>query len=411
MVKRFHLFGLGAAGSLLLLSPAASASDSMNPALSRLVLDHRCNATNVGDGSFAGYVAGISSGKPNNLGQFNDGSDRALYFNSTGRDSCVPDNVAFKRLMSQWGFALAPTAMHPARTTGYGGFHFSIEATYTNINSDADYWKLGTEGPRDPSSNRASAINASPPGVISTYSARVRKSFGFGLEVGGQVGFMPSTTILTGGADVRMAILEGFRTGALGYFPDIAVGAGVRTITGTPEFQLTTVGLDVQLSKPFTIASQSILTPWVGYQYLWIFGDSGLVDTTPATDAVGYCHYAGTNSPGNADTTKKSGSNQIYDGQPVCAGGSPLDFNNNVVFDNARLERQRLMFGLSYRYEIVEFGAEFITDLVSPSDAQVGGDSTQVPTGPGTSKTVTDKQALAGEPRQWTLVLNLGAAF
>jgi hypothetical protein len=95
----------------------------------------------------------------------------------------------------------------------------------------------------------------------------------------------------------------------------------------------------------------------------------------------------------------------------VCAGGSPLDFNNNVVFDNARLERQRIMFGLSYRYEIVEFGAEFITDLVSPSDAQVGGDSTQVPTGPGTSKTVTDKQALAGEPRQWTLVLNLGAAF
>jgi hypothetical protein len=383
----------------------------MNPALSRLVLDHRCNATNVGDGSFSGYVTGISSGKPNNLGQFNDGPDRALYFNSTGRDSCVPDNVAFKRLMSQWGFALAPTAMHPARTTGYGGFHFSIEATYTNINNDADYWKLGTEGPRDPSSNRASAINASPPGVISTYSARVRKSFGFGLEVGGQVGFMPSTTILTGGADVRMAILEGFRTGVLGYFPDIAVGAGVRTITGTPEFQLTTVGLDVQLSKPFTIASQSVLTPWVGYQYLWIFGDSGLMDTTPATDAVGYCHYAGTNSPGNADVSKKSGSNQIYDGQPVCAGGSPLDFNNNVVFDNARLERQRIMFGLSYRYEIVEFGAEFITDLVSPSDAQVGGDSTQVPTGPGTSKTVTDKQALAGEPRQWTLVLNLGAAF
>jgi len=409
VVKRFHLFGLGAAGSLLLLSPAASASDSMNPALSRLVLDHRCNATNVGDGSYQAYVANL--GKPDNIGQFNDGPDRALYFNSTGRDSCVPDNVAFKRLMNQWGFALAPTAMHPARTTGYGGFHFSIEATYTSINNGADYWKLGTEGPRDQSSNKASEINANPPGVISTYSARVRKSFGFGLEVGGQVGFMPSTTILTGGADVRMAIIEGFRTGALGYFPDIAVGAGVRTITGTPEFQLTTVGLDVQLSKPFTIASQSVLTPWVGYQYLWIFGDSGLVDTTPATDAVGYCRYAGTNSPGNADPTKKSGSNQIYDGQPVCAGGSPLDFNNNVVFDNARLERQRIMFGLSYRYEIVEFGAEFITDLVSPSDAQVGGDSTQVPTGPGTSKTVTDKQALAGEPRQWTLVLNLGAAF
>jgi hypothetical protein len=377
-----------------------------------LVLDHRCNAINIGGtGGYQDYVRGITSGQPNNLGQFNTGSDRQAYFQNTGRDSCVPDNVRWKQLVNQWGFALAPTAMHSARTTGFGGFEFALEATYTKIDDGADYWKLGTEGPRDPSSNKASAINSSPPGVISTYSVRARKSFGFGLEVATQVGFMPGTTILNGGADVRMALLEGFRTGLLGILPDVAVGGGVRTITGTPEFQLTTVGLDVQISKPLTIGSQSVLTPWIGYQYLWIFGDSGLIDTTPATDPVGYCRYTGANVPGNPDKAKQSGQTQIYDGQPVCAGGSPVDFNNNVVFDPARLERQRLMFGVSYRYEMLEFGGEFITDIVAPSDAQVGNNTFTVPTGPGTSKVVSDSDALKGVPRQWTLVLQLGAMF
>ncbi len=382
MVKPSYLFGLGAAVGLLLAPAVASASESLNPALGRLVLDHRCNTQGLDGGSSAAYM----SGHPESVGRFNDlAADRAAYTSATGRDSCTPDNAAFKKLIAQWGFALAPSAMHTARTVGFGGFHFSIEAVYTKIDDGADYWKLGTQGPRDPNSNRASIINSSPPGIIQTYSVRVRKAFGFGLEVSTQVGYVPSTTILTGGADVRMSLLEGFRTGLGGILPDVAVGGGVRTITGTEEFQLTTVGLDVQISKPLPLASQSVLSPWIGYQYLWIFGDSGLIDTTPATDPVGYCQSSGSNVPGNADPDprKKSPSGvQVYDGQPVCAkGGSPIDFNNNVVFTPARLERQRLMFGLDYRYEMVSIGAEFITDLVSPADAQTGSSTISVPQG------------------------------
>jgi hypothetical protein len=414
LVKPSHLLGLGAAVGLLLASAAASASNSLNPALSRLVLDHRCNASNVGgSGTFTDYVAAVANSQNVNVGRFNDNpADRAAYSSATGRDSCFPDSAAFKRLMNQWGFVLAPTAMHSARTTGFGGFHFSLEAVYSKINGDADYWKLGSQGARDPSSNAASAYNKSPPGMIQQYSARVRKSFGFGLELATTVGFVPSSTLLTGGADARMSLLEGFRTGFLGILPDLAVGAGVRTITGTPEFQLTTVGLDVQISKPLAIASQSVLTPWIGYQYLWIFADSGLIDTTPATDPLGYCRYAGQNVPGGP----KDPSRPTADGQPVCAGGSPIDFNNNIVLQNARLERQRMMFGLNYRYEMVSLGAQFITDIVSPADAQTGSSTITVPVpnrpaGSTATKTMTDKDVLSGEPRQWSLVLEVGAMF
>src|SRR6185503_4682215 len=174
-----------------------------------------------------------------------------------------------------------------------------------------------------------SVSNSSPQPILQLYSLKFRKGFGFGLELTGVVGFMPKTSILSGGADVRMSLLEGFRTGVGGILPDLAVGGGVRTITGTSQFQLTVVGIDGQLSKPLPIADSSIITPWIGYQYLFIFGDSGLVDLTPGTDALGYCNYTGQNIPGNADPDKSVNNVPTYDGQPVCDGGSPLDFNNN----------------------------------------------------------------------------------
>jgi hypothetical protein len=420
VVRPIHLLGLGAATGLLLCPAIASADTALNPALSRLVLDHRCNAAGVGgNGNDEAYMqSGVTE-----VGRYQDQGTipgQGTYLDTTGRSSCAPNHVAFKQLMAQWGFALAPAAMHTARTTGFGGFHFSLEAMYTKIDNDSSYWKLGTQGPRDPTSNKASIFNSSPPSMIQMYSIRVRKSFGFGLELATQVGYVPSSTILSGGADVRMALLEGFRTGFLGILPDVAVGGGVRTITGTPEFQLTTVGLDVQLSKPIALASQSVLSPWIGYQYLWIFGDSGLIDTTPATDPVGYCQFTGTNVPGNPDPQPMKnpmGGDHVYDGQPVCAGtnggrnSSPLDFNNNVVFNNARLERQRGMVGLSYRYEMVALGMAFITDLVDPADAQVGNDVMDMPTGNGPPKPVTDADAMKGVKRQWSLVFEVGAMF
>ena len=357
-------------GAALTFSSTLQA-EPMDPALERLVLDPRCRTE---------------------TGAFNDDpATLAALQQATGRSWCSGDHQAFKRLINQFGFAFAPSAMHSARTTGFGGFHLSIEASYTKIDNGADYWKKGTQGSVDPSTNRASVVNSDPSSFLSIYSLKARKSFGFGLELTGAVGFMPETTILTGGGHVRLSLLEGFRSGVPGILPDIAVGGGVRTVTGTPQFQLTTVGLDAQISKPLPIADSSIITPWVGYQYVWIFGDSGLVDLTPGTDAIDYCNYGGANLPSNPDPNKTK-----YDGQPVCNGGSPLDFNNNVVFKKARLERQRLLFGFSYRYEMVMVGAQFATDIVDPADAQ---------------NSEADTDDLKGEDRQWTITLEAGAMF
>jgi len=356
--------------SLTVISKRAEA-EPMDPALERLVRNPACHQV---------ATAG--------------GSAQVGAWNSMAGE-CLADDTAFKRLVNQYGFALAPLSMHSARTTGYGGYELSLEGSFTSLDSNSTYMQQGTRGPIDPSTNRASINNKSPDSHAQVYYARMRKGFPFGLELAGLLGYMSHTSFMIIGADVRMSLLEGFRNGVFGVLPDLAVGGGVRTITGTPQLQLTTVAADVKLSKTFTIADSSSFTPYAGWQMLWIFGDSGLIDTTPNTDPVRQCGYIGPNIPGTPGTPMPgaNGENRAYDGQPVCSGGTPLDFNNTFVFDAVRLKRQRLVVGGQYRYEMVFVGVQYLTDLVDPAAAN-GGD-----------------RDLKGMPKQYTLAFNVGAIF
>ena len=318
-----------------------------------------------------------------------------------GAAPCVFDDAAFKRIISEYGFAFAPLAMYPARTTGFGGFQFSVQGSFTSIDSGADYWKNGTQGPKDPNTGQYSVTNVSPDSWLQVYNLNVRKGLPFGFELGVNIGYMVHTSMMSGGADVRWSLLEGFRTGILGILPDISIGSGVRTVTGTSQFQLTIASGDGMISKPIPIADSSILTPYIGYQFIRIFGDSGVIDPTPSTDALGYCNYQGQKVPGGfaGDDPAKPPAGG-YNGQPVCGdgtgrNGSPDDLNNSKVFQKTRITRHRIIAGISYRYEMILIGGQFITDLVDP----------------GSSNSGAEAQALASTPRQTTLAVQVGAVF
>lgn len=304
---------------------------------------------------------------------------------------CVPDNAAFHRLGAQYGFAFAPSAMHSARTTGVGGWHVAIEAAYTGIDDGADYWKKGSRGSATLAEGNPS--NANPAGVLQLYSVKLRKGLGYGFEVTGQTGFMAQTSLWNAGIDLRISLFEGFRKGIPGYIPDLAVGGGVRTITGTQHFQLTIASVDAQLSKPIPIADAVVVTPWVGYQHLFTFIDSNVVDLTPATNQEDLCQPVGQAVPGLVDAKNAD----EYSGKVVCAHQGPrADFSNNRAFKSAQIHRDRLLIGANVRHERLMFGTQLIMDLLKPEDSQ-------------TSK--SDKSDLIGMPRQWTLVLDAGLMF
>lgn len=304
---------------------------------------------------------------------------------TAGMGLCVPDDLAFKRLVNQFGMAIAPAAAYTAQTTGFGGFEILAELTITKIDNQADFMQRGTRGTVDPTLGQGSPRNSAPSSALPLYSLRLRKGFGFGFEVGTTFGILGDTSLISGGADVRLSLLEGFRGGAMDYIPDLAATGSVRTITGTSQLQLTVASVEGTVSKPITIAESGELTPFLGYQYLWIFGDSGIIDFTPLTDPQQHCGYIGPNIPGQPEPPNSTG----RDGSPLCVGGSADDFNNNRTFGAARIQRHRLNLGLTYRYEILVVGGQFSFDLGSP----------------------TGDEDLANQMKQWAMTFQAGALF
>ena len=115
------------------------------------------------------------------------------------------------------------------------------------------YWHLGTQGAQDPNTKQYSTINNAPDSLLQIYAIKARKGLPLGFEIAGSLGTIANTSLWVSGGDIRWSLMEGFRTGALGILPDISVGGGVRTLTGTSRFYLTTVGIDVKMSKPITL--------------------------------------------------------------------------------------------------------------------------------------------------------------
>lgn len=379
------------AGSMLV--PEVARADSMDPALARLTLDDNCRAGSA------------------------DGGTGQYYNPASGFTRCRLNHAAFAKMVAQLGTAIAPLPTYAARTTGFGGYRFGVLGQYTTIDSGASYWQEGTQGPKDESTGQDSIRNADPDGVLQNYQVFLAKGFPFGLELGAGFGYLVNTEIISGGGDVRISLFEGFRSSIPGYFPDVGVGGSVRTITGTSELKLTVASFDAQLSKPIPIAGTVVVQPHVGYQFLYIFGDSGLIDLTPNTDPTSLCGYQGDNNPATPDPDKGG----VFDGQPVCTNSS-ADFNNNVVFDKVRLARHRISFGSQLRYQMVQFGFHVATDVVKPGDVNEGDTVVEEAVDPddpsGNTRFTLNK--LQDDPRtpdndevknQWTFAFEIGAVF
>ncbi|HJL48769.1 MAG TPA: hypothetical protein RMG45_23120, partial [Polyangiaceae bacterium LLY-WYZ-15_(1-7)] len=173
----------------------------------------------------------------------------------------TPDFDAYRRLMSQLGFALAPPLLEPARTTGYRGFRLSFDTTFVGIDDGADYWRLGTEG--DSMATFAEG-NRFVPSSYAWSQLSVRKGLPYGLEAGLTLGRPYNASSWVFGGSLKIALLEGFREGWPAFLPDFAVRGSVTTLVGESDFSLTVASADLILSKPLVAGSTVVLTPIVG---------------------------------------------------------------------------------------------------------------------------------------------------
>lgn len=275
------------------------------------------------------------------------------------RSFCA-DNAAWEGIAQQLGISMAPPVLTPGRTLGPASFYVGLEGFITNISGGRSFWQRGTEGDA-----RAAVEGENRFAATSLYWQRlqIRKAFPLGFELGTSMAHLFGTSYWSLGFDVKWSILEGFRTGAEGFIPDLAVRGAVQTLLGETEFNLTIPTIELILSKTIVLASAGTITPYLAGQFVWVLADSELVDLTPQQDAV----------TGGVD-----------------------DYNNNDVFAQVRSTRLRGVIGVQGRYGVLTATGAIVFDLNQVDDPMYG---------------TPDGAAAQQLPRQWTANFGVGFSF
>jgi len=171
-----------------------------------------------------------------------------------------PDVDAFKALSRDLGLVFAPRFLTPAETLGEAGFDVGFGASISTLDGAADHWR----------------VLDSSPGVFTTGQIYVRKGLPFSFEFGGSLSHLFDSDMVAVGTELKWALNEGFL-----YLPDIAVRGSVNNIVGSSDLNLTNAGADVSISKAFAMAGVMSITPYFGYNRLWIISSSRLLDVAP----------------------------------------------------------------------------------------------------------------------------------
>ena len=283
---------------------------------------------------------------------------------------CQPNNVAWANMMSELGMAIAPHRVPPGADDGLrrvraeprGELHaHQRRRDRTDRTATTQYWHTGTQGSVDPNNQHVLGVNnypdSHPAGLHRSRRARASPS---ASRSPGALGYMANTSLWVGGADVHWAILEGFRTGFLGYLPDIAVGrrrAHARRVAEVLSDDRGHRRADLQADSRSPTARCSRRTS--AAQRVIIFADSTVVNLTPAVDPLAELRLPGHERPGERRT--RSRQRTLYDGTPVCSTRRALPvcsepgYDSNAErlqqphdFKKARIHRWRGIAGVNY---------------------------------------------------------------
>lgn len=179
-----------------------------------------------------------------------------------GSPSDPAADMKFRLFANQLGIALSGFNFSPAQTVGHSGFGISLEYGVAKINSD--YW------PR---------YSSSDSDYVFLPSLHLRKGLGLSFELGGRLTYLQNSSMAAGTLELKWALNEGFD-----YAPDFAVRGHVTKLIGATDFDLMTGGIDVGIGKQFGIAGMMTLTPYIGWNLLFVHASSRMLDFQPSRD-------------------------------------------------------------------------------------------------------------------------------
>lgn len=175
------------------------------------------------------------------------------------------NNDAFRSLSSELGVLMAPKPVDPADSLGLSAFAISADISINTI-------KPG---------NWEGVTRDTPNNVAPTLQIMGRKGLWPGIEIGAGATHLFNSRMWTISGYGKVALHEGFHHLPI---PSIALRGMFSRLVGAEDMNMTTGSIDASLSHVFGLGKTVNLTPYAGYQALFIVARSGVLDVTPTTD-------------------------------------------------------------------------------------------------------------------------------
>ncbi|MFV8753389.1 hypothetical protein ACNOYE_22800 [Nannocystaceae bacterium ST9] len=265
------------------------------------------------------------------------------------------DYAGFRSLASEVGVLMAPKPVDPADSLGLSGFAVSADISVNTLSYQKSYWTQTAGGPDK---------------VAPSLQVMGRKGLWPGLEVGAGATKLFDSRMWTIAGYGKFALHEGFHHMPI---PAIAVRGMFSRLLGSKDLDLTTVSADISISHVFGIGRTFSITPYAGYQALFVFAKTGIIDSTPDND-------------------------ELVDGPVPCANGeADCAVQGEFVFKRQDvIVRHRPFLGLRFIFSVLRIGVEA---MIVPG----GRSKTDIDTG-GMTETFTDGSGLQ---QQYTVSFGL----
>ncbi len=186
---------------------------------------------------------------------------------SDAQGNITKDDNEFRSLSSELGTVVALQPMDPADSLGLSGFSVSADFTVNTISNDERYWTEPTGGAAD--------------GAVPTMQIMGRKGLWPGIEIGGGATHVFDSSMWAMGGYGKVSLHEGFHHLPI---PSVAVRGAFSRLLGAKDFNLTTASVGASVSHVFGLGKTFSLTPYVGYEALFVVSRSQVLDSTPACD-------------------------------------------------------------------------------------------------------------------------------
>ncbi|MEM7151221.1 MAG: hypothetical protein AAF799_00190 [Myxococcota bacterium] len=261
----------------------------------------------------------------------------------------VQDNAAFRSLSSELGAVIAPQPVDPADTLGLSGFALSADVSINTISASQDYWQSTTAG----------ADTAVP-----SLQIMGRKGLWPGIEVGAGATHVFDSRMwaLTGYG--KIAFHEGFHHLPI---PSIAIRGSFSRLLGAKDFNMTTAAPAVTISHLFGLGKSFSLTPYLGYEALFIISRSQVLNANPSCD-----EFPDAFNEDAAACDVDTGMTDPDSGDPVIINKPASEF----VFQNGgAIIRHRPHVGVRLIFSVIRLGFEAMFVPGGNSEGSINGET------------------------------------